>query len=307
MPKKTFGTCKNATECQRCDIGYVLKNYVTPLMQTLTNDVQEYNMKLKTTKCLNTAVMLAIFMLGRQKALKVANYCDTELTRKRYRDGIETPHTVLDGLVTDVMEKRHKQRYFYYILLTDGYFTIEGSEEKKFFPGHVFILEKIPQKDNSEPYFYFYQSYINQYDLKGHVEKNNKSLKISYKRACEIVSGLAYLFTVEHWDANCVKIWKMITFVDTTDLIGSKCKNNYFVCYKKEKVTKCLEHIDQYTTEKIKELSFVTKDPSKVNLTYGEPSMYDSPTKPLSNGELYQKLTSLKSYIQRHKERLSNK
>jgi hypothetical protein len=38
-----------------------------------------------------------------------------------------------------------------------------------FFPGHVFILEKIPSKD--EPYFYFYQSYINNYDLKDHIKK----------------------------------------------------------------------------------------------------------------------------------------
>jgi hypothetical protein len=37
------------------------------------------------------------------------------------------------------------------------------------FPGHVFILEKIPSKMSHISIFY--QSYINNYDLKDHIKK----------------------------------------------------------------------------------------------------------------------------------------
>lgn len=33
-------------QCKRCDIGYLIKDYMKPLMQALTVQIREYNMRL---------------------------------------------------------------------------------------------------------------------------------------------------------------------------------------------------------------------------------------------------------------------
>ena len=81
----------------RCDIGYILKNYVKPLMQTLSNDVKDYYLKLITTKCLNTAIMLGIFMIGYKKTKAIADYCDTKATRLRHLNKIDDNPTIFQN------------------------------------------------------------------------------------------------------------------------------------------------------------------------------------------------------------------
>lgn len=52
-----------------CDLGPIIRYHIVALMQLLTNEVESYNMRLLTTKCLNTAVMIWYLFLGEQQAL----------------------------------------------------------------------------------------------------------------------------------------------------------------------------------------------------------------------------------------------
>lgn len=52
-----------------CDLGPIIRYHIVALMQLLTNEVKSYNMRLLTTKCLNTAVMVWYLFLGEQQAL----------------------------------------------------------------------------------------------------------------------------------------------------------------------------------------------------------------------------------------------
>jgi hypothetical protein len=296
MPKRVFDSCTTKENCRRCDVGYVIKNYVKPLMQTLTNDIKEYYMRLLTTKCLNSAVMLSVFMLGKKRGIKIANYCDTRVTKKRHMENLETNNSIISNFKADILDKKCKYRYLYYILLTDGKFPYNDSNNKEvFFPGHVFILEKIP--DKNEPYFYFYQSYINDYDLKDHIKKNNNSLKLSYKNTEKLLINLEYILSAETWDTNCVDAWKYFTFTDTSNLLNSHSKDNFFLCIRKAKVVDCLKHIEKYTVEKMKALDKVPLD----NKIYGDASLYDKNQKPLTVKQMSKQLNKLYQDVSKQK------
>lgn len=282
-------------DCKKCDIGYILKNYIKPLIQTLTNDIKSYYMRLLTTKCLNTAVMLAVFMVGKKRALQLSNYCDTEATRKRHMDGKDQNYNIINTLRADVFTMKTNHRWLYYILLTDGHFPHEskGKEESQFFPGHVFILEKIP--DKHEPFYYFYQSYINEYDLKDHIKRNNKSLKICKKRAENIIDDLEYILNAQIWDVKCVQHWRDLTFIDSSHLLNYVSKNNFFICYKKAKLTDCLKYIKIYTKEKLKEIEPML--PEKSKHVYGDATLYENIERALTYNQVYNQLKKLQDTL----------
>lgn len=290
-----FDACLKSSPCKRCDIGYVLRNYIKPLIQTLTNDIRDYYMRLLTTKCLNTAVMLSVFMLGRKRGISIANYCDTEATRKRHLTDGDTNQSIIEYYSKDILSTRCKQRVFYYVLLTDGKFPYdEKTKEPAFFPGHVLILEKFPNEEK-KPYFYFYQSYVNKYDLKEHIKKNNMTLKLSYNKTQKMLRGLQYILHADKWDHKCIKYWKDMTFVDSSNLLNSHCKNNIFLCIRKTFVVDCLKHIKLYTDQKLKELE--KEMVSRKNDVYGDPTLYDQLQKPLTVNQMYKRLQKLKEDV----------
>jgi hypothetical protein len=73
-------------------------------MQTLTNDVREYYMRLLTTKCLNTA-MLSIFMLGKRRCwnYKLLWYRND---KKRHGENLETNTSIISNFKVDILDKR---------------------------------------------------------------------------------------------------------------------------------------------------------------------------------------------------------
>lgn len=283
-------------KCKRCDMVYILKDFVKPIMQLLTNDIKEYNMRLLVTKCLNVAITVSYFMLGR-KGIEMADQCDTRVVIKRHEAGEENNHDITNALKKDILNKRCKQRYLYYILMTDGNFPYKDTQRQAvYFPGHVLLLEKIPNGD-SDPFFNVYQAYINAYDLKGHVERNGNSVKMSYKQVSDLITKIGYILSAKEWDAECIQYWKDFTFVDTTSMKGSLSRNKFYLCYRKSKVTDCIDTLKKYATIKLKEVSAKNVDK---NAIYGDIHAYDANQQPLSNSEIE---TSLQKLLQRLQEK----
>ncbi len=107
-----------------CNVTELILKYLVPIFQYLSIEMSDYNMKLKTTKCLNTAVML-VYILGSQEDIKTkVNYCDTENINKRFskiktkKNNKEEKKKILDKLNLDIKQKNIRNRYFYYILMT---------------------------------------------------------------------------------------------------------------------------------------------------------------------------------------------
>ena len=285
-------------ETQRCDIVFTIKDYIKPLMQIMTNDLKDYNMRLLTTKCLNTSVLLIILLLG-EKAKQMADYCDSVLTTDRHtKINSENPDknyniTLLNELRADILMPE-STRCLYYILLTDANFTDLQGEDTGFFPGHVIVIEKFPRK--TKPYYYLYQSYINEYNLHGHFEKTGgKSVKYSYKKMANFMIQLNYIITSETWTKTSEKYWREFTYVSTNQLIGTKSGNKIFMCYKKSPITECAKNVKDFVASKLQQLTML--DHSKLNDIYGDESIYETSEKPLSNIEIKEYLEKLYSSI----------
>ncbi len=285
-------------KCTRCDIVYILMNYITPLMQCLSNDIKEYNMQLLTTKCLNTAVMLMFFLLGK-KGLKHAQYCDSQSVIERHQQGKDNNNDVLSKMNTAVLKRPVKYRYLYYILMNDGYFNFDGNNEGRiYFPGHVFIIEKIPYNNNV--YYNLYQSYINEYDLKGFF-KNNKTLRYKIEEIKDLLDKLKYIINNDSWDDKCIQYWKDFTHVDTTYMKGAVQKDKLFICCSFDKVKSCIKNIKQYATLKLDEIEKHDKLGDTTNI-YGDKHIYNNPNiKPLTYNEIANNLRNILNDIQRNR------
>lgn len=285
---KKFGICNSG-----CNLVYIIKDHIKPLMQLLTIDLKQYNMRLLTTKCLNSAVLIMYFMLGK-RGIDLAQQCDTKVVIERHTNGIDNNYSVITALKKDILSKNIKQRYLYYILLTDGHFPKSdpsSNEHTIFFPGHVFILEKTPSDDEGI-YFQVYQSYINHYDIKGHFQNNHNSVKMSMNDIAHLMDKLKYILESEKWDNKCVEYWKDFTFVDTSQFKDSHSKNKFFLCYRKSPVKMCLQNIKRFAKQKITTLS---KIPEQFTV-YGDQSLYDDKQKPLSTFAI---VSEMKNVVQK--------
>lgn len=282
--------------CKRCDMVFILKDYVKPIMQLLSNDLNDFYMGLLTTKCLNTAIMIMYFMVGKE-GIKISKYCDTRATIKRHTNNIDNNNDIMIVLKKDILNPNIKNRYIYYILLTDAYFPREN--EQTFFPGHVILIEKTPSNIvNEKPYYYMYQSYINKYDLAGHYSlkskksskiDNNDSVKMTYDELSKFINKLGYIMNSSRWDDNCIKYWKDFTFIDTQNMRNSECKNKFYICYKRALVNTCIGNIKKYTQDKLKILKKVKND----NDIYGDTMKYKDTEIALTNGSMRYSLENL--------------
>ena len=270
-----------------CDVGYVVRSHVPALMQLVTADprVRElYNMRLITTKCLNTAVMMMHLVLGSGRALRRTLECDVEEVRAASEGpgGGSAHHRGAVALKTDaqatvqpasrrgmgamellrraVMTKDSGRRVLYYVMLTNGDMppvTREAVEQDAVrrarpghdggalhFPGHVFVIERLPRDT-----FHLYQSYIDNYDMSAPATR-----AMGAERMRAILDGLVYIATRGRvWDAECTRVWRDLTLVDASRYEGSSAEN-ILPCYRRVATTRCLGKLRSYVRGKLREL-----------------------------------------------------
>jgi len=278
-----------------CNVTSLILKYLVPIFQYLSVEMKDYNMKLKTTKCLNTAVML-VYILGSKKDIDIkVNYCDTENINKRYskikdeNKKIEKKEKILDKLDKDITNPNINYRYFYYILMTHTS-MYKNNNNKKWFPGHVFIIEKSKNCDNKLKYKIF-QSYINQYDLNGHYKKNNETMEVKNNNVKPIINGIRNIVLKKTWNKKAVNFWNKLCYIDTSDLLGHETKGINF-CYEKIKIENCYKNLLKFTQTALKNI--------KTNIENGNINYYnvdqkdnDIKVKELNIHELYENFYKL--------------
>lgn len=272
-------------------------HYITPLMQCLTNDIRDYNMQLITTKCLNTAVMLMFFLLGKN-GIKHANYCDSHDMVKRHKSGEDNKKHVIAKMQRIILNPRVQQRYIYYILMNDAEFP-HPKQGTVFFPGHVFLIERT--YDGTVNYN-IYQSYINKYTLKEYYEQMNNTLRVNYVYVQRLLQKIKYILFADSWDDLCVKYWKDFTHVDTSNLLGAKHRDHLFICFSHEKLKTCVMNIANYTKAKLKQIDESDKP---LKAVYGDPALYkNQKVTPLTQQEMKESLHSILQDIHENKKML---
>jgi len=293
-------SCKTAQKCRRCDIVYIIIHYITPLMQCVTNDIKDYHMQLITTKCLNTAVMLMFFLLGR-KGISHANYCDSRDMVERHKKGTDNKKEIITRMQRVILSPHVKNRYIYYILMNDAEFP-HPTHGSVFFPGHVFLIERSYEDSRGIVHFNIYQSYINKYTLKEYYQQMNNTLRVKFVDIQRLLQKIKYILFANTWDVLCVKYWKDFTHVDTSNLLGAKHKDHLFICFSHEKLTTCIDNISKYAQDKLTDLEQSKASPTD---TYGDSSLYrKDQAKPLSNQEMKHSLQNILKDINKNKNRI---
>ena len=239
-----------------CDVTNIIMKYLEPLMQICSATMSDYNMQMKTTKCLNTAVMLT-YILGGSDKLKTVEYCEVSKINKRYdkkNNKLQHKLKIFNELKKDLIKNNNNKRYFYYILMTNN--DMEKSDmlgnsasTTQSFPGHVFIIDKFPDCNNNESNYNVYQSYINQYDLKGHYKKNKNSMKVQNNDINFVLNGIFNIVSNPVWNKDAIKFWNDFTFVETNNLLNYKT-DKINLCYSKISIEDCYKEFYRFSYNK---------------------------------------------------------
>lgn len=285
--------------CTKCDLVYIIKDYIIPLMQLLTNDMNDFNIQMRTSKCLNTGLMLMYFMAGK-KGVQIVKECDCSETNRKKPDNKISLKTLSKGLYN----KNFKNRHLYYVLLTDAHIKSTTDIMTTYFPGHVFIFEKF--KENGQIYFNIYQSYNKEYDLKEYIETKMKkgpdseTIKIHYNDITAIINGLKHLLTSSIWDDKCIEFWNSFTHVDSSVYKNKNIHNQIYICSKSIKVDGCVSNIQNYIHEKLKHIETIGDRYN--SYIYGDSTKYIDKVKALSVIDIKNKLQELMDKITKNRD-----
>lgn len=248
-----------------CNYLYIISKYIVSILQIM-NVVfaDKYANNLITTKCLNTAVMIIVLTLGDKKIPHI-QYCDVSNTIQRHELKQDNNLQIFSKLNRSIVRKMKQSSttMMYYIMLTDG--NLNSSIQNvpgKYFPGHVFILEKSLDSNNKLKYR-IYQSYIARYSLHDHLNKT----KCKFFEIHEIKPILKFFknfLSPEYvWNNETVQYWKTLTNVDSSEFKGYKT-NNIFLCYKSFNTNSILKNLKKFV---IVHLNLIKKY-EKENPTY---------------------------------------
>jgi hypothetical protein len=266
------------------------------------------------TKCYNTATMLLYLLTLNEKALDKADViCHDQLYEKSITQEEKIKH--FTELKKDI-EKNDNSLCLYYILMNVADMDCPTKKENngnylhnllndfkrtKTFPGHVFLLEKVPYIDKNgvrTSKYFLYQSYINKYTLKDYLNKNGKTFEISKDKVLSYIEGMIKLMVEPKWTKETSKFWKEFTHVNSSDF--NECNfHRIKPCYLKFKMKDIriiLNNYLKYLNGKLKEVNGKIKESNctyySVDFNY-ERNQYDGLTdkeKPLT-------IIELKEYI----------
>jgi hypothetical protein len=273
-----------------CDIGYIVKDHLDAIIQVLTNRLTEYNMQILTTKCLNTAVMMMYLLLGAD-ALQTTRHCDVENVRTRHQSNPYPSQSNASGdaaiaLRNDISACR--KRALFYVMITDGKMPhVNGVDTPdKYFPGHVFVIERLQRGSCN-----IYQSYINKYDMAGHIDMSG-SLSNGSGHMQELMNGLVAMMGKIAWDRECSDFWVKLTNVNAEhaqQFEGHIINNNLLMCYKKVETGNCVSKLKKLVNDELIKLRMIPVH--QLDTVYGDARLYkNSPGTPLTNAQM---LTSM--------------
>jgi len=143
-----------------CDLGNFISHHFNVLMDVFKN---ELNVGSMYTKCLYTATTLMFLICG-DKAKIATQYCQVPNVEKRLQNNPHRSDIIKQQsqkLVDDVL-RYSSRRMVYYVMITNAMLPrSEKKQDKKLFPGHVFVIEKLVHPMSNENLYMVYQSYIN--------------------------------------------------------------------------------------------------------------------------------------------------
>lgn len=229
-----------------CKLPFIIKDHWHTMIHLMTLKLSTYNMAFNTTKCLNTAVTIMFLFFGND-GLRHTRYCDVSAVDKRYNllkpeAKKQYKQNYVKSLRKHLFNKSDKNRTLFYVMLTDCDMT--RNDEQQYFPGHVFVIEKVPSDVGNE--YYIYQSYINKYPL--------TTTKMDDSFLSSLLDDMEHFVMNDTWCERCAQFYERLSFVNVDQYLGYR-KDHINICIRNTKVKTCSKTLKSFLETSKIELS----------------------------------------------------
>lgn len=294
---------------QLCHIASLIKGRVLLLMQLLTNEpaMREFNMQIITTKCLNTSAMLMMLMIG-EFAVRQAQQCAVGRVKGDFEAALPPQRAAFgDAAAFRAAVLRPAapgERRLHYVMLTDGQMEMPDARPPAYFPGHVFVIESVGSGSSG---FNLYQSYINAYDLDGHVEHRGGRPYLSRAQMTKVLGAVVRFVGSAVWTRECSADFALLTHIDPgafdRPFLGAKKASVVLFCHREVIMTAgCTGALRAYIARKAVEVALTPR--SEDGRTFGDASKYGANgQRALTVGEVRAGIAGLLAAIDRHPRR----
>ena len=190
----------------------------------------------EVTKCRNTAIVLITLVFGNRGA-SIAKECDVSRVIARPRD-----RTTRERLISDVA--RSGEPGMMYVLMTDTHVRCPNGK-RRYFPGHVFLLERL---QNGR--YRIYQSYINQFSLQDYIRATKCASHSPSELASILSDAIPSSNTFTQTNAHG---WRRLTTVDLRPFLGCDA-SGIRLCYRWFSSTELTSNLERFLRTRSKEL-----------------------------------------------------
>jgi len=177
----------------------------------------------------------------------------------------DIPFEVAKSMKKKLLGERSPNHAIFYILISHYETEKDSKDPYYYFPGHVFVLEKVPNSTR----FNMYQSYIQEYEMGQYID-NNKSLSVGRTTLTQWLDGIIDMF--QHpWNEKTSEFWSKMTHTNAQELSGSlngfDINRHVKVCCHRSKVKNCDASLKKLVLKHIKIIEGL--DYEKLHSTYG--------------------------------------
>lgn len=297
-----------------CSFVDVIRKHIPAIMQLVGARLRDhYFMGMITTKCLNTAVMMAYLLCG-VESMATVKQCDTNLVKDRFKTAvtsgidtrIATMQTLRKALISKPKVRSVRDRDVFYVMLTHSVLprhdgnsppsnmndfannaSPNSNKNEKMFPGHVFVIERswkanVYDKTVLEPRYSIYQSYIGEYDMGEFVRKNPHLLDMPEAKMKRLLDGLVNLMKAPMWTPANSQLWHELT---TVSLETCKKFENYVIggrilpCFRQLSLSQCTLTFHNLIRDAKASLDSTCPASSPGSAVYGPSNLYNISSK----------------------------
>lgn len=139
-----------------CKLLKSLFKHIETIMVLVDNEHRGWVDCSSTTKCLNTGVILCTMLMSSDPIFKV---CENNAVINRAQQNTGHNKTKAAQLKRLLLQPSSESQLVY-VIMTDGEFSACPKQVNNFYPGHVFVIEKLPLNAG----FIVFQTFVDRYD-----------------------------------------------------------------------------------------------------------------------------------------------
>lgn len=229
----------------RCNVGQFLAKYadiIYPLI-VIESRMTPFDLyKADQTRCFTTAFVLLSLYTTIEKTVEIIDHCFTVSIRGTNKTNIQDIIKEINDITRNhnMMKKGEIQTKMIYFVNINAFLCYhrDNLNVQKYFPGHVFLIEQIPDLTNNTVIYHIYQSYVNKYSYTTEIEmqRMNNKYNLEYEDIKDIFDTLEKLFRIEsegvcqEWGYKHTEQWEKLTHINLGKEYDGYCIEDIRFC-----------------------------------------------------------------------------